>query len=85
MISNIKTGALRCPFQCYTRLVQGHKTQYKTENGQELDNVIIKEERSEFAECFKEKCMAYHKPSKTCRMNGMHMPVMFDGEEEEEN
>lgn len=52
----------------YTRSVEGVQSKYKLEDGTVIEQANIKEERSEFADCVKDRCMAYIHSTKKCAL-----------------
>jgi len=66
MIPLLQTNMNRCPMQFYTRVVEGTQNNYKLEDGEILEQATLKEERTEFAECVGDQCMAFLRDTKRC-------------------
>lgn len=65
MIEPLKTNLPRCPYQTYSRTIECADSDVKLSTRADgAERAVVREERTEFAECVGEKCMAYIKGEK---------------------
>lgn len=66
MIPGIKTNCKRCPFQPITKIVNATVSNFTLEDGTKANVATLQEQKTEFGECLKDACMAYHSKLGIC-------------------
>ena len=66
MIKGLQTNQKRCPFQLITRIVNANVADITLDDGTVAKSATLQEQKTEFGECLKNSCMAYHEALDIC-------------------
>lgn len=83
MIKGITTNAMRCPFQPIIKMVNANVSDLILEDGTKAQSATIHEQKTEFGECLRDRCMAFHKGAGVCLKIITVMPELDQNNGEE--